>query len=123
MFKRLVLALSGAALCLASSGCYTTHIGTPGLRNYASLSKVGGTKVGTFDVNYRRWYVLWGLVPLGQPDVEADMKAELTKTGGKAIGNLQIDTGMDFPWLLLNAVTGIITVYNGHAQVTGDIMK
>jgi hypothetical protein len=105
-------------------GCYTMHLQTQDLKNIASFSDIKGQNKGTFDKDYRQWYILWGLIQLGgEPDFQKDIKGVLNQNGGNAIANMEVESGMDFPWILLNLLTSYVSVVNNHTHVTGDVIK
>ena len=123
MIKRSILGVLLLALAFSTSACYIAKVETPGIRNIVSTSPVRGTKVGTVDKTYHQWYVLWGLVPIGTPNVRADLEKELATAGGRSVANLKVETGNKMPMMLLNLLTGFFSVANQQIQVQGDILK
>lgn len=124
MRQRLVLLFALALLVSFTSGCYSTSTGAKKVPTWVMMNTMAsGQVVENYEKTYTQWYVLWGLVPLGTPPVADDISAELKAKGAKYMDSVQVDTGMTFPWVLLNIVTNIITVENQQITVTGHLKK
>lgn len=112
------------AAALLMQGCYTTEVAAPRLRNMASFSPIRGAKKANLELEYRQWYILFGLIPLNSPpELDKDIHDALVQSGGNAVSNMQVQTQWDFPWVFLNIITEYVTVTNQQVKVTGDIVK
>jgi len=63
----------------------STSLGVPAVMASAASQPVVGD---TFNVTDHALYMLWGLVPLEQPSLQATLEAQLA--GGRAVQNLRI---------------------------------
>lgn len=61
------------------------------------------------EVSAKQWYVLWGLIPLGDPDTNA-------MAGGAS--DYEIKTKQSFIDIVIGIFTGIVTVYPRSVTVT-----
>jgi len=97
MRKTIIACVCAVFLATSMSGCYT-------LRHTVGTGSAGGASVSE-----TQWYVLWGLVPLGQADSKA-------MAGGSS--NYTVDTGMSFVDCLLSMVLNIIPTTVTRQTVT-----
>lgn len=124
MRRTLSLLLALGMLAVFSNGCYQTSTSAKKVPTWVMMNTMAkGQVVAPYKKTYTRWYVLWGLVPLGSPNVDGDMSAALKSSGAKYLDSVQVDTGMNMPMVLLNLITGIITVYNQQITVTGNLKR
>jgi len=87
-------------LSIPLSGCFTlTHT-------------VGKGGSGEEVASNREWYILWGLIPLNKVDGEK-MALENNLTN-----NYTIKSETNFVDVLLNIVTGLVTVYGQTVSVS-----
>jgi|SRR5579859_1911812 len=100
MKKALRLLLCIGVLSVPLSGCYTLQ------------HTVGNGGSGQEVASNREWYILWGLIPLNKVDGEK-MAVENNLTN-----NYTIKSQMSFIDVLLNIVTGIVTVYGQTVSVS-----
>lgn len=85
------------ALLLTTSGCYSLH------------HTVGTGAQGSQEVSKRQWYVLWGLVPLGEIDSQ-----DLAGTAQ----NYSVHTQQTFIDVIINIFTGFVTIFSRTVTVT-----
>jgi Mg/Co/Ni transporter MgtE len=122
--QRLVLLFALALLVSFTSGCYSTTTQAKKVPTWVMMNTMAsGQVIAPYERSYTQWYVLWGLVPIGSPSVQEDIAAEIKAKGAKYMDSVQVDTGMKFPWVLVNIVTNIITVQNQKIIVTGNLKK
>jgi hypothetical protein len=111
-------------LAMTASGCYNTTTSAKKVPTWVMMNTMAqGQVVAPYENSYTQWYVLWGLVPLNTPPVEADISAAIKGKGARYMDSVQVDTGMKFPMVILNAITSFITVYNQQIVVTGNLKK
>ena len=124
MRRSLLILIAGAMIIALTNGCYATSTSAKKVPTWVMMNTMAkGQVVKPYEQTYTRWYVLWGLVPLGSPDVEGDMTAALKSSGAKYLDSVQVDTAMSFPMVLLNMITGMISVYNQQITVTGNLKR
>jgi hypothetical protein len=122
--RRIVLAASLGFLALGASGCYNTMTSAKKVPTWVMMNTMPqGQVVAPYENSYMQWYALWGLIAINTPPVGEDMGAAIKAKGAKYIDSVEVSTGMKFPYLLLNLLTGIITVYNQEVIVTGNLKK
>lgn len=100
MKKAFCLLLCVGLLSLPLSGCMTLN------------HTVGNGGSGKEVTSNRQWYILWGLVPLNTVDGE---KMALEK---KLTNNYTVTSQMSFVDVLLNIITGLVSVYGQTVSVT-----
>jgi hypothetical protein len=94
--KKLVTFVLVAVLMLSATGCYSlTHT-------------VGAGPQTGVELSTRQWYILWGLVPLGEKD-SADM------AGGAS--NYRVTSEITVVDFLLNIITGLVTIQSQTVTV------
>ncbi len=124
MHQRIAVLFALVLLAAFSSGCYSTSTNAKKVPTWVMMNTMAsGQVVENYEKSYTQWYVLWGLVPLGTPAIADDMSAELKAKGAKYMDSVQVDTGMTFPWVLLNLITGYVSVENQQITVTGHLKK
>ncbi|HEY5038849.1 MAG TPA: hypothetical protein VIJ93_07245 [bacterium] len=101
MKKTLYLLLCVGFLCLPLSGCST-------LSHTVGNGGTGNTEVAS----ERQWYILWGLVPLGNVD-----GGEMAKKKGLTT-NYTVKSQVGFVDVLLNIITSIVTINGQTVSVT-----
>jgi hypothetical protein len=89
-----------ALLSISLNGCLTLN------------HSVGNGGKGAEVTSNRQWYILWGLVPLNQVDGE---KMALEKG---LTNNYTVTSQMSFIDVLLNIITGTVSVYGQTVKVT-----
>ena len=100
MKKVLRLTLCLCVLAVPLSGCLTLN------------HTVGNGGSGQEVASNREWYILWGLIPLNKVDGEK-MALENNLTN-----NYTVTSQMSFLDVLLNIITGTVTVYGQTVKVT-----
>lgn len=96
MLKKATAAILLIAVVFTMTSCFThKHI-------------VGNGPRGNTVVTERQWYVLWGLVPLNNPDTKA-------MAGGAQ--DYEITTQTSFLDIIINIFTGYITIYSRTIEV------
>jgi hypothetical protein len=122
--KSVLSLLSIGFLAFAASGCYNTTTNAKKVPTWVMMNTMAqGQVIAPYEKKYTQWYVLWGLVPLNSPAVGDDIGAAIKANNAKYMDSVQVDTGMKFPMLLLNIITGMITVYNQQIVVTGNLKR
>jgi len=107
-----------------ASGCYNTMTSARKVPTWVMMNTMSSGKViAPYEKSYTQWYVLWGLVPIGSPAVGDDIAAEIKTSGAKYMDSVEVNTGMKFPMVILNMVTGIISIYNQQVVVTGNLKR
>jgi len=100
MSKTFRLLLCAGFLAFPLSGCMTLN------------HTVGTGGQGTEVAQNRQWYILWGLVPLNKVDGEK-MALENNLTN-----NYTVKSQMSFIDVLLNIITGTVSVYGQTVSVS-----
>jgi hypothetical protein len=100
MKKVLCLMLCVGFLSIPLSGCFTLN------------HTVGNGGSGQEVASNREWYILWGLIPLNKVDGEK-MALENNLTN-----NYTVTSQMSFVDVLLNIVTGWVSVYGQTVKVS-----
>jgi hypothetical protein len=122
--RKTLLTLCLGLAALSATGCYNTHTSAKKVPTWVMMNTMPqGQVVAPYEERYTQWYVLWGLVPLNTPAVSEDINAALKAKGAKYMDSVEVNTGMKFPMVLLNMITGMITVYNQQIVVTGNLKK
>lgn len=100
-----------ALVVVAASGCYKLDIDATALEPHVYMSGPAtvrggaGTNVGTVEAKTTGSWLLWGLLPMKDPDVDGLIQRELARTSGTAVHGLNIRTQQTFVDGLLSAVT------------------
>lgn len=124
MRQRLLTLFVLGLLASFASGCYNTMTSARKVPTWVMMNTMSSGKVvAPYEKSYTQWYVLWGLVALNTPPVGDDMAAEIKTSGAKYMDSVEVNTGMKFPMVLLNLITGMITVYNQQIVVTGNLKR
>lgn len=122
--RRILLSLSLGLVAIAASGCYNTTTSAKKVPTWVMMNSMPqGQVVAPYEKSYTQWYVLWGLVGLNTPAVSEDISAAIKANNAKYMDSVEVKTGMKFPMVLLNMVTGMITVYNQQVIVTGNLKR
>ncbi len=96
-FRSLTILLISVLVLVSFTGCMThTHI-------------VGSGGTTGYEQTKRQWYVLWGLVPLGEVD---------TKALSGDVDNYLIETYVSPVDAVLNIFTSFVTIYSRTVKVT-----
>lgn len=106
-----IAAASMIALATTLTGCYTVTIDARDADRIYSLSgKPGGALARSFRVEMKAQHLVYGLINLSNPDVEAAIAREVKSAGGKAAINIRLTHQIAFIDGLIGGVTfGIYT--------------
>lgn len=117
-----------ALVVVGVSGCYKLDIDATALEPHVYMSGPatvrGGAaqSVGSLDARTRGSWLLFGLLPMREPDVDGLIQRELARSQGTAVTGLQIRTQVTFMDGLLSAIT-----FNLYGQrtvfVSGTIVR
>ena len=109
-----------AVLLLLLAGCQTVTF-----KGLQVVTKVPAyTELKSFTIVVKDPHLLGGLVPMGQPDetIFALIQEEITKLGGNAAINVEIDYGFTTVDFILNLVTW--NIYSPRTiTITGTAVK
>lgn len=106
---RFVTALAAAAFWIAAAGCaHTFDARTLGVD--ASMSAPAGSQPEgeAFRINRKAVYLLWGMVPVSRPSLDAVLAGQVT--GDARVANLRIRTRTRFWDVFFTALTGGLVV-------------
>ena len=117
-----------ALVVVAVSGCYKLDIDATQLEPHVYMSGPAtvrggaGQSVGSLDAKTTGSWLLFGLLPLREPDVDGLIQRELARTGGTAVHGLSIRTQQTF----LDGFLSVLT-FNLYGQrsvfVEGTIVR
>lgn len=105
------------------SGCYTVNvIGTPADQALSLSNQPSGTLVRHFSTSIWVHHLIWGLVPLNDPDVAKILSDEVKASGGTHAVNIKVNYQATFINGLLNLITW--QLYNPFTlTIEGDVVK
>jgi len=121
---RAVLLITLATAMLAMNGCTTVYVNGSGATKPVALTASAEepfNTVGHFHCAKRAWYVLWGLLPISQPDV--GQVASSASGTGNAVVNLSVMTQYDLLDVLIDVVLGFATITTRSVAIEGDIAR
>lgn len=104
-------------LLVSTPGCFTTQYVLP-----TALPTTTYDVLGSFQVKKRASWVILGLVPLREADVEAAVAREVERLDGDAAVNVVVMAQFD----ALDTVVGLVVggLFNTRSYtVTGDVVK
>ena len=116
-------AASMVALATTLTGCYTVTIDARDADRIYSLSgKPGGALARTFRVEMKAQHLVYGIINLSNPDVEAAIAREVKSSGGKSAANIRITHQITFVDGLIGSVTG--GIYTPTSLIVeGDVIR
>lgn len=100
-----------ALVVVAASGCYKLDIDATALEPHVYMSGPAtvrggaGQNVGSLDAKTTGSWLLFGLLPLKEPDVDGLIQRELARSGGTSVHGLSIKSQQTFVDGLLSAIT------------------
>ncbi len=97
MKKQWIAIVGALALVAALTGCYTLE------------HQVGTGAQGASEVEQRKWYILWGLVPLNEVD---------SHTMAAGATNYDVKSEITVVDVLLNLFTAWVSIYSQTVTVT-----
>lgn len=100
------LALLGLAV-LALSGCYSMEIDVTAMHPSVAMTGVQAQaqSLGQFEIRTTGSWLLWGLVPLSDPNVQDALDREISRANGTGVTSVEITTQQTFMDGLLSALT------------------
>lgn len=117
------LALLALAV-LAVSGCYTMEIDATAMQPPAAMTSPTGQvqTLGQFEERTTASWLLWGLMPLSDPDVADVLEREVRRLNGTGVTSIEITTQQTFMDGLLSALT--LGIYGQRSTiVTGTVIR
>jgi hypothetical protein len=118
-----IAAASMIALATTLTGCYTVTIDARDADRIYSLSgKPGGAVVRSFRVEMKAQHLVYGLITLSTPDVQAAIAREVKSANGKSVANIRITNQM----ALIDGVIGGVTfgIYTPTTVIIeGDVIR
>jgi hypothetical protein len=118
-----IVAASMIALATTLTGCYTVTIDARDAdRIYSMSGKPGGALARSFRIEMKAQHLVYGLITLSTPDVQAAIAREVKSAGGKSVANIRITNQMAFIDGLIGGVTfGIYTPTT--VIIEGDVIR
>lgn len=101
-YRKLITLFLLVVLIICFTGCYTIKVG--GKAQLASSDQEG-----TLVAEKRYWYLLYGLIPLGNNSTDDYIPATASK--------VKVETKMTAVDFLLNLFTGLATIYSRTAEI------
>jgi hypothetical protein len=126
-WKKAFATLAVLAFPLLTAGCYKMDVDARGLQPHLYMSghQAAPTELqtaGTFDIEARQGWLLWGLSPLRSPDIESLVAEEVRLRGGSGVASTTITTENTFVDGLLSALT--LGIYSRRTiRVEGVIVE
>jgi len=119
--KKLVAVVLLVGFAFVTTGCYTLNYSNSASAKPISFSgEVKGQRTHFTDERHQ-WYALWGLLPIGDNDVEKVLIEP--RTSGGAVQNLSIQSGFTPLDVLISFFTGMATFYRTTITVEGDVVR
>ncbi len=106
-----------AFLMLSSAGCYTVRYSIPPEHTRSDYDIIG-----SFNTSKKASWVIFGLVPLNEADVEQIVEREVQRLEGDAATNVVVTAQYDAVDVLVGIVLGGIFNTRNYT-VTGDIVR
>jgi hypothetical protein len=103
--RRNTLALLAVA-ALALSGCFTMEIdATPMQPTVRMTGPAGQPTIGQFEGRTTGSWLLWGLLPLSEPNVTDVLEREIRRLNGSGVTSVELTTQQTFLDGLLSGLT------------------
>ena len=111
-------------ICMLPS-CTQVIIDGAGYDKVASLTPVAGSRdfsiVKHFGSTRKVWYLLWGILPLGGPDVGSVIAREAA--GSDGVANVKVTDKYGFVDFLVDVVLGVVTLNTRTVRIEGDAIR
>lgn len=119
---RIMLGLVAVA-ALAVSGCYTMEIDATPMQPPVAMTSPGQVEtVGQLDGRTTASWLLWGLVPMSEPNVAGVLDREIRRLNGTGAAGVEITTQVTFMDGLISALT--LGLYSQRStMVSGRVVR
>lgn len=112
-----------ALAALATAGCFTMEIDATAMQPTVAMTPTTGAQnVGQFEGRTTASWLLWGLVPVNEPDVSDLLEREIRRLNGTGVSMVEITTQQTFMDGLLSVLT--LGIYGQRSTiVTGTVVR